>query len=86
VEKVAFFKFFRLHLDLDFAFEKTFGLCLDLDSRCERILIFQLLIHIRKLLAYSYPILIREFLKFASDIHPYLNAILAKYETNRQWL
>jgi len=86
VEKVAFFKFFRLHLDLDFAFEKKIGLCLDLDSRGEWILIFQLLIHIRKLLAYSYPILIRKFLKFVSDINPYPNAIVAKYERNKQWL
>ena len=56
---------FSNFLDLDFAFEINFGLCQDLDSRGERILIFQLLIHIRKLLAYSYPILIRKFLKFS---------------------
>jgi len=30
-EKVAFFKYFGLHLDMDFAFEKYFGLWLDLD-------------------------------------------------------
>jgi len=30
-EKAAFFKFFGLHLDLDFTFEKLFGLWLDLD-------------------------------------------------------
>ena len=30
-EKAEFFKFFRLHLDLDFTFEKVFGLWLDLD-------------------------------------------------------
>jgi len=56
---------FSNFLDLDVAFEKNFGLCLDLDSRGERILIFQLLIHIRKLLVYSHPILIRKFLKFS---------------------
>ena len=30
-EKAAFFIYFRLHLDLDFVFEKNFGLWLDLD-------------------------------------------------------
>jgi len=30
-EKVAFFKLFGLHLDLDFTFEKSFRLWLDLD-------------------------------------------------------
>jgi len=29
-EKAAFFKYFGLHLDLDFTFEKYFGLWLDL--------------------------------------------------------
>jgi len=29
-EKAAFFKYLGRHLDLDFAFEKNFGLCLDL--------------------------------------------------------
>jgi len=28
-EKATFFKYFGLHLDLDFSFEKNFGLCLD---------------------------------------------------------
>jgi len=30
-EQAAFFKFFGLHLDLDFTFANVFGLCLDLD-------------------------------------------------------
>jgi len=30
-EKAAFFNIFGLHLDLDFTFEKLFGLWLDLD-------------------------------------------------------
>jgi len=29
-EQAAFFKFFRLHFDLDFTFEKVFALCFDL--------------------------------------------------------
>jgi len=34
-------------------------------TRGERILIFQLLIHIRKIFAYANPIFIRKFLKFS---------------------
>jgi len=39
-------------------------------SRGERILIFQLLIHIRKIFAYPYPILIRNFQKISIRYPP----------------
>ena len=54
-------------------------------SRGERILIFQLLIHIRKIFAYIQS-LSENFRNLVSDIHPYPNATPAKYKTNRPWL
>jgi len=57
-----------------------------MNSRCEQIFIFQLLIHMEKSLHIHIQSLSETFRNLISDIHPHPIMTLAKYKTNRQLL